>query len=602
MADVIKLLPDSVANQIAAGEVVQRPSSVVKELIENSVDAGATTITVITNDGGKTLIQVIDNGCGMTPTDARLAFERHATSKISKAEDLFCIKTMGFRGEALASIAAVSQVTLRTRVKDNEIGTEIIIEGSKFVNQTPTNCPVGSNFIVKNIFFNVPARRKFLKSHTTELKHVIDEFIRIAIPFNEIEFKLINNEVLLYSLPPSNIKQRIVHIFGNQINTNLLPINCETNLIKIKGYIGKPENAKKRYGEQFFFVNKRFIKHNYLHRAILSAYENLLPTDYIPSYFLFFEVDPTTIDVNIHPTKTEVKFEDEQAIFQILKAAIRETLGKTNIFPAIDFDVEKSIQIPYVLDKKIEEIKIPEIETNSFYNPFEKNFNQKNTIDLNKNKDIKHWEKLYNENLLTTTSENNKIAIGKSNHENDLIQIKNKYIMTPIKSGVMIVDQKRAYERIIYEKMIHSVAHNKIMVQQMVFPEAVEFNEREFIIFSEILNDLIEIGFDISIIGKNCISVNGYPADIENANIKEIIFSLLDYYENTKGKISKNIKEKFLREIAYKLAIGFNRKLQYEEMQHLIDQLFACEEPNYTPNGKKIVYILTAENIDNFFE
>lgn len=605
MADVIKLLPDSVANQIAAGEVIQRPASIVKELVENSVDAGASSITVIVNDGGKTLIQVIDNGCGMSVTDARLAFERHATSKISTAEDLFRIKTMGFRGEALASIAAISQVILRTRQKEDEIGTEVIVEGSKFIDQSPVSCPAGSNFIIKNIFFNVPARRKFLKSHTTELKHIIDEFTRIAIPFNDIEFKLIHNEVLIYSLPPSNVKQRIVHIFGNQMNSNLLPINCETNLIKIKGYIGKPENAKKRYGEQYFFVNKRFIKHNYLHRAVISAYENLLPADNIPSYFLFFEVDPESIDVNIHPTKTEVKFEDEQAIFQILKAAIKETLGKTNIFPAIDFDIDRSIKIPLVVEKNFEEIKVPEISINKHYNPFEQEAIREK-IQNREDENLKNWEKLY-ENLphnlsIKKESDNQLLSNSSSIINKDFIQVRNKYIITSIKSGVLIINQKRAYERILYEKLLHSLAHNKIITQQMTFPETLDLNEKEFLIFSEIYNDLLEMGFDITIIGKNCISINGYPADIENINTGELIASLIDYYENTKENISKNIKEKFLREIAHKASLGFNKKLIYEEMQHLIDQLFACEEPNYTPNGKKVLYILSIDEIDSLFE
>jgi len=606
MADVIKLLPDSIANQIAAGEVVQRPSSIVKELVENSIDAGANSITIIANDGGKTLIQVIDDGCGMSPTDARLAFERHATSKISTVEDLFKIKTMGFRGEALASIAAVSQVTLRTRQREDEVGTEIIIEGSKLVNQTVVNCPVGSNFIVKNIFFNVPARRKFLKSHTTELKHIVDEFSRVAIPFSEIEFKLIHNEVLLFSLPPSNVKQRIVHIFGNQMNSNLLPVNCETNIIKIKGYIGKPENAKKSYGEQFFFVNKRFIKHNYLHKAILSAYENLLTADKIPSYFLFFEVDPGTIDVNIHPTKTEIKFEDEQSIFQILKAAIKETLGKTNIFPAIDFDIDRSIEIPYIIDKKPESKTSADIFKKNTSNDILDNVNfdeiNKNDIIIHKNDDenLKYWEKLFDgiEKIPFTQQEFSDITVPKF----DFLQIRNKYILTPIKSGLMIVNIKRAYERILYEKLLHSLAHNNIVIQQLTFPEVMDFNEREFLIFSEIYNDLIEIGFDITIIGKNSISINGYPADIDNMNIKEMISYLIDYYENTKEKISRNIKEKFLRAIAFKASLGYNKKLLNVEMQQIIDQLFACEEPNYTPNGKKIVSVISLEEIDKFFE
>ncbi|UCH15046.1 MAG: DNA mismatch repair endonuclease MutL, partial [Bacteroidales bacterium] len=490
MADIIQLLPDSVANQIAAGEVIQRPASVVKELVENSIDAGSTSIKVYTKDGGRNLIQVIDNGYGMSDADAGLAFERHSTSKIRKADDLFEIRTMGFRGEALASIAAVANVTLKTKQIDSETGTLIEISGSQVVTQEQLVCPDGLNIIVKNLFFNVPARRKFLKSNSTELKHIINEFQKIGIAHPDIEMSLSHNESEIYNLPKSTVKQRIIHIFGKSINQNLTTISTDTSLVRLKGFIGKPEYAKKTYGEQFFFINNRYMRHPYFHRAVMNAYEKILQPDSIPSYFIFMAADPGTIDINIHPTKTEIKFEDEQAIFQIIKAAVKEALGKFSITPSIDFNNNGVIEIPSL--KKDTEINIPEVPINPDYNPFE---TSKDYKSYSKGKDYvsekesrlkENWDKLYDgfasDKDHPDSFRMDDIPEQKTLESSDLLstsnifQLKGRYILTSVKSGLMIIDQKRAHERILFEKYIKSLANNTPMAQKTLFPETIELN------------------------------------------------------------------------------------------------------------------------------
>jgi DNA mismatch repair protein MutL len=611
MADIIQLLPDSVANQIAAGEVIQRPASVVKELVENSVDAGSTAVKVNVKDGGRNLVQVIDNGCGMSETDARLAFERHSTSKIRSADDLFEIRTMGFRGEALASICAVANVTLKTRQPENDIGTFIEINGSRFVAQNQEACPVGVNINVKNLFFNVPARRKFLKSNSTELKHIINEFQKIAIAHPDIELFLLHNDSEIYNLPKSNIKQRIIHIYGKSINQNLTTLTTDTSLVKLKGFIGKPEYAKKTYGEQFFFINNRFMRHPYFHRAVMNAYEKILQPDSIPSYFIFMEADPKTIDINIHPTKTEIKFEDEQAIFQIIKAAVKEALGKFSITPSIDFDTEGVIEIPSL--RKDTEIKIPEVPVNPEYNPFRtgkdlKSYvREKSYISKKESRLRKDWDKLYtgyegsidhpDSFKMDNVPEQKTLESSALYSINKIFQLKGRYILTSVKSGLMIIDQKRAHERILFEKYIRSLANNVPMTQKTLYPETVEMNAADHGIIMEILEDICAIGFDISDFGNNTIIINGCPSDIHNPNPKELIEVLIEHYKSTQGDVKVNAKENIARSLAIASAINYGTALTTEEMQVIVDQLFACEEPNYSPSGKKTMTII---NMDEF--
>lgn len=603
MPDIIHLLPDPVANQIAAGEVIQRPASVVKELVENSIDAASTNISVFIKDGGKTLIQVIDNGCGMSETDARLSFERHATSKIKSAEDLFEIRTMGFRGEALASIAAVAQVTLKTRKAGNSTGTEINISGSSLENQEPVSCQTGTNFCVKNLFFNIPARRKFLKSTSTEFRHIIDEFIRIALAHPDVELKLDHNGSEIYNLPQSNLKQRIIHLFGRSINNNLTPINTQTSIVEIKGFIGKPEMAKKKFGEQYFFINKRFMRHSYFHRAVMSAYEQILPPDAIPSYFIFFDADPKTIDVNIHPTKTEIKFEDEQAVFQILKAAVRETIGKSSIAPSINFDAEGSINIPVL--RKGTQVNIPKIQINQDFNPFRDEHLRKTGGAKSK---TENWEKLYDGFLSgndhpdsfknKNTEINGMFDAGGIPETGSYLQLKNRFILTPVKSGIMVIDQKRAYERIVYEDLVHSLAQNNTVTQQSLFPETIEINQKDYALLSEIMEDIHAVGFDISDFGNNSIVINGCPAEIKNPDPKLLIESVLEDYRSNNQDIKKSVKERIARSLAKVSGNSFGVKLNTKEMQELIDRLFGCEDNNFSPSGKKIITIIDTDEFE----
>jgi len=610
MADIIRLLPDSVANQIAAGEVIQRPASVVKELMENAIDSGSTVMSILVKDGGKTSIQVIDNGCGMSETDARLAFERHATSKIKEAKDLYEIRTMGFRGEALASIAAIAGVMVKTRKSEDELGTEIQINNSRVESQEPVHCSTGANFIVNNLFFNVPARRKFLKNSNTEFRHILEEFMRIAISHPDIEFGLIHNDSEIYKLPATTLKQRIIHIFGRSINANLIPVEVDTSIVKIKGFIGRPEFAKKKFGEQFFFINNRYMRHPYFHRAVVNAYDKILPPDHIPSYYIFFESDPKNIDVNIHPTKTEIKFEDEKAVFQIVTAAVREAIGKTNIAPSINFDSEESIEIPFI--RKNSDIIPPEIHVNQEFNPFNDEFQNapesKTSQSQYKNTRIPDWEKFYEgfksekdhpESFKIVEKQAQQFLPSDKNLQTvTFLQVKNRFIITSVKSGVMIIDQKRAHERILYEKLIHSLANNYSIAQQTLFPETIELDQHDYSLLNEIFDDVSAIGFDISNFGNGTVVVNGCPADINNPEPKALIESILEEYRNTKDDIKKNTKEKVARCLAKSSAIGYGVALSITEMQVLVDQLFACENPNYSPSGKKIISIMNLEEME----
>ncbi|MBN2166386.1 MAG: DNA mismatch repair endonuclease MutL [Marinilabiliaceae bacterium] len=620
MSNIIKLLPDSVANQIAAGEVVQRPASVVKELVENAVDAGSTCIKVIIKDAGKALIQVIDNGCGMSEMDARMSFERHATSKIIQADDLFAIRTKGFRGEALASIAAIAQVELRTKQTNSELGTAITIAGSKFENQEVVSCPCGSNFIVKNLFYNVPARRKFLKSTGTEMRHIVNEFERVALAHPEIEFQLTHNDTNIFILPSGNLRQRIIAISGKQLNNALVPINTDTPLIKLTGFIGKPEASRKTMGDQFFFVNNRFIRHPYLHKAITEGYDNLISHDSIPIYFIYMDVDPQMIDINIHPTKTEIKFEDERSIWHILNAAIRESLGKFNFVPSIDFDTADIINIPSGSDPE-EEYQEPAIEINQEYNPF--NTEKSATpYGYSKSSAPAGWDQLYNgfenetftskmfdqensepinedtpvqQSLLTSTNSFETI------NSNRFFQFKNKYIITSVKSGMMLIHQKRAHERILFERFINQIKNHKIASQKLLFPEILTFKSEDAILLSELIDDLQAVGIDIDENEDGDFVIEALPSDIENIDVRSMLETIINNQKQSEQNINTETKERIAQTLASKASINMGKQLSNIEMQELFDQLFACSAPNYSPTGKPVITILENTDIDSLF-
>jgi DNA mismatch repair protein MutL len=593
MPDIIKLLPDSVANQIAAGEVIQRPASVVKELMENSVDSGARNIDVIIKDSGRTLIQVIDNGTGMSETDARLAFERHATSKITTAHDLFAITTKGFRGEALASIAAVAMVELRTKREEDESGTLLAINGSKVEAQEPCSCATGSNFSVKNLFFNIPARRKFLKSDNTEMRHIINEFQKIVIAHPGIRFSLIHNDSEIYNLPLGNSRQRIIGVFGRQINNDLITLDTTTTLIIISGFIGKPENARRTYGEQFFFVNNRFMKHPYFHKAVIEAYQNILPPEAIPSYFIFMEVDPASIDINIHPTKTEIKFEDERAIWQILMASVKEALGRFNIVPSLDFKGEGLVDIP--VRSTFRDIpEPPPIEIDPRYDPFagdDRPSDQNRLIERFERESAAGWQKLYagheredqeSERMLT---------------DRKLFQIKNKYIICPVKSGLMIIDQKRAHERILFEQFLGNLESNRSLSQSQLFPVVITLDPADILILREIEDDLRLLGFAFEYSEGNTVTVTGKPSGVGD-DPGMMVEILLEEFKSTQSDPSEGAREKVAAAMAGASAIPYGKPLMKSEMEDLFDALFMCKAPNYSPKGRPVINILTLDEID----
>ncbi|WP_423129342.1 DNA mismatch repair endonuclease MutL [Gaoshiqia sp. Z1-71] len=619
MPDIIQLLPDSVANQIAAGEVIQRPASVVKELVENAIDAGATQVTINIKDAGRTLIQVSDNGCGMSDTDARMAFERHATSKIKEANDLFAIRTMGFRGEALASIAAIADVELYTRQHDQEIGTFIHINGSKVISQQATSCAPGTNFMVKNLFFNVPARRKFLKANSTEFKHIINEVQRVALGNPEIGISLIHNQQPVYELTKDDhIRKRIVAIFGKNTGQNLIPVDTETTLVKIKGYIGQPRYARKTFGEQFFFTNKRFMRHPFFHRAIMQAYEKILPPESFPAYFLYFDLDPESIDINIHPTKTEIKFENETAIWQIIQASAREALGKFNVVPSIDFNQSGSLDIP-IAPKSREGITAPEIQIDPTYNPFETGKKQFGGTDgrnyySSKHEQVKHWEKLYQDFEQDQDSQQ-KQAQPEEKSDGPLelthiesfpgktfFQFKNKYILTPVKSGLMVIDQKRAHECILYEHFLSILDSQEIASQQQLFPHTFELNAADAELLRSILDDLKSLGFDVRDFGNNSFIINGTPGVLENNSPLEMIESLLEDMKSSATNLKEKAREKVAASLARASAISYGHPMKAEEINQLIDQLFACKTPNFSPSGKQVLTIMPVEQFEKLLK
>lgn len=609
MPDIIQLLPDSVANQIAAGEVIQRPASAVKELLENAVDSGATDIKLIVKDSGKTLIQVIDNGSGMSETDARMSFERHATSKIKKADDLFNIRTKGFRGEALASMAAIAHVELKTRRHGDEIGTRIEMEGSEIKSQNPFHCPVGTSFSVKNLFYNVPARRNFLKSDQVEFRHILEEFERVVIPHPEIAFSLHHNNQPVFQLEKGSLKQRLVALFGTNYNERLAPIEQETNILNLVGYIGKPEFAKKTRGEQFFFINKRFIKSAYLNHAVQGAYDELLARDSFPSYFIMMEVDPKTIDINIHPTKTEIKFEDEKSIYAILRSTVKLSLGKHNITPTIDFNQEMSFaNIPLKSDKDF--IPEPTIKVDPGYNPFKTSGTSTSTYKKSESvlnmSNKANWEKLY-ESIKTETAQQQKPVerrseVVKVEEGNQVFQLHGKYILSPIKSGLMLVDQQGAHERILYEQYLNSIANHKAASQQELFPKTIELTTADTQLVKELQEEIQGVGFDISEFGKNTFVINGVPADVTNADSAQLLESLLETYKQNLTDVKVDKRDNIARSMAKNAAVKAGKALTQSEMQSLIDRLFACAMPYTSPSGKSIVTTLAAADIEKLFK
>lgn len=633
MSDIIHLLPDSVANQIAAGEVVQRPSSVIKELVENSIDAGATQVQVIVEDAGKSLVQVIDNGKGMSETDARLAFERHATSKISDAKDLFALRTMGFRGEALASIAAVAQVELRTRAADKDLGVSILIEGSRVVDQQPVNCPVGANFAVKNLFFNIPARRKFLKSNQTELSNILTEFERIALAHPETSFSLHSGGAAMMNLPAGNFKQRILGVFGKRLEAKLIPVEVKTTLINLSGFVGVPSASRRKNAQQFFFVNGRYMRHPYFAKAVQTAYERLIPDGEQVPFFLNLEVAPEKIDVNIHPTKTEIKFEDETPIWQILLAAVREALGKHGVVPSLEFNTEGRPDIP-VFTPGGNDVPAPQIEVNPDYNPFATSpsylsgkgggaggssytYNNKPAVD-------RHWQNAYAAafpdkketdfgdlpdlpadqdapaaQMFQSLPSEEQGEMKKS--ETDYFQFRGQYIITPVKSGLMLIDQHRAHVRILYDRFMARFADKPSVTQRLLFPQRLTLPPSEAVAFEKMMQDLQSVGFEVSSLGGGDFSVLGTPAGTEGLDASELLQDILQETLDGKSDAADGIRHRIALTLARRAAMPVGEYLSGAEMSALVDQLFSTGTPNFTPDGQTVLVILAVENIEKLF-
>ncbi|MBP1531453.1 MAG: DNA mismatch repair endonuclease MutL [Bacteroidaceae bacterium] len=606
MADIIHLLPDSVANQIAAGEVIQRPSSVIKELLENSVDAGARRIDVSVVDAGRTSIQVIDDGKGMSETDARLAFERHATSKITQAEDLFSLTTMGFRGEALPSIAAVAQVVLRTHAADSELGTCLTIEGGRVVSQEIDNCPVGSNFMVQNLFYNVPARRKFLKSNQTELSNIIQEFERVALVNPHLHFTFTHNDHLMTTLLPESHKQRIGALFGKKVGEQLLSVDVDTSLCSLHGYVGKPEAARKKGARQFFFINGRYMRHPYFHKAVQEAFEGLIqPTEQVP-YFLFMQVEPATIDVNIHPTKTEIKFENELAIWQIILAAVKESLGRFNAVPTIDFDVEgkpQDIPVYNPASSKASPVSAPRINVDEGYNPFKNSSVQRREVP-------RDWQMLYpdehDNSLVVPPSQGNdtfdeQMGISDIERSAQHYQYRGQYIVTEVRSGLMIVDQHRAHTRILYNKYRNFLSGQPAPSQGLLFPELVQFSMSDAPLLEEIQDELRTLGFEFSSLGGGSYSVQGIPAGVEGIEPRQLLADIIETLKEGGQKMEDELHHRMALAMAQDAAIPVGNVLTQQEMENLVDELFQQSEPNYAPDGKTIVTILPHETLEKLF-
>ncbi|RKS02166.1 DNA mismatch repair endonuclease MutL [Flavobacterium sp. 102] len=615
MSSIIQLLPDHVANQIAAGEVVQRPASVVKELLENAVDAKATDIKLIIKDAGKSLVQVIDNGLGMSVTDSRLCFERHATSKIRQAEDLFSLHTKGFRGEALASIAAIAHVEMKTKQEQEELGIHIIIEGSKFVSQEPAVLPKGTSFAVKNLFFNIPARRNFLKSETVEQRHIVDEFQRVAMAHPNIHFTMYHNGSEMFNLPISNFRQRIVNIFSGKTNEKLVPVKEDTEIVNLQGFIGKPEFSKKNRGEQFFFVNNRFIKSGYLHHAVMAAYEGLLKDGAQPSYFLYLDVPPHTIDINIHPTKTEIKFDDEHALYAILRSSIKHSLGQFNVAPVLDFDRDPNLDTPYQYQNK--EAEYPTIQVDRSYNPFSEDKQPSKSFASSSNyrkpEAQPSWESLYvglkqaGQEIAEMTFENE--AVTSSLFEENEIeqevkrtyQIHKKYIVSPIKSGMVIINQKRAHERVLYEEFLTSMTVKQASSQQLLFPLQLFYSSDEVALLAELKTSLENTGFVFEAIEDDNVLISGLPVNVTESEISIVLEELLSDLQDGIPDNSFSQNDTIAKSMARSLAIKTGTYLTEKEQENLVHNLFACKEPNVSPFQKPTFITMSVEDLDKKF-
>jgi DNA mismatch repair protein MutL len=611
MSSIIQLLPDHVANQIAAGEVVQRPASVVKELLENAVDAKATDIKLIIKEAGKSLIQVIDNGQGMSVTDARLCFERHATSKIRQAEDLFSLHTKGFRGEALASIAAIAHVEMKTKQDQEELGTHIVIEGSKFISQDVAVLPVGTSFSVKNLFFNIPARRNFLKSETVEHRHIVDEFQRVALAHPNIHFTYFHNGSELFNLPQSNTRQRIVNIFSGKTNEKLVPVNEETEIVTIQGFASKPEFAKKNRGEQFFFVNDRFIKSGYLHHAVIAAYEGLLKDGNQPSYYLYLNVPPNTIDINIHPTKTEIKFDDEHALYAILRSAIKHSLGQFNVAPILDFDRDFNLDTPY--NYKDQQAATPTIQIDGNFNPFSDTNPNKHFNSLKKTENSANWESLYvglkqdSEEISNVEFESDEVTGSLFNENeieqasNKMYQIHKKYIVNPIKSGMVIIDQNRAHQRVLYEQFLTNMTVHQAASQQLLFPLNLFFSKREMKLISELQLSLVNTGFVFDASNEDHLVITGLPINVTESEVSSVLEQLLSDLNDGIPDSSFSQNDSIAKSMAKSLAVKTGAYLTEKEQENLANGLFACKDPNVSPFQKPTFITMRVEDIDKKF-
>ncbi len=621
MSSIIQLLPDHVANQIAAGEVVQRPASVVKELLENSVDAGSTEIKLIVKDAGKTLIQVIDSGKGMGVTDARLCFERHATSKIRHAEDLFDLHTKGFRGEALASIAAIAHVELKTKQEQEELGTHIVIEGSKFISQDVAVLPKGTSFSVKNLFYNIPARRNFLKSDTVEFRHIVDEFERVALAHANIHFILYHNGSEMFNLPASNTRQRIVNIFGGRTNEKLVPVNETTEIVSINGFVCKPEFAKKNRGEQFFFVNNRFIKSGYLHHAVMAAYEGLLKDGAQPGYFIYLDVPANTIDINIHPTKTEIKFDDEHALYAILRSSIKHSLGQFNVSPVLDFDRDATLDTPYEYEKK--DVSMPTIQVDSSFNPFaddNKPVRQSSggsssfsSPSFRKTDRMPSWESLYNgidtaaDEIAEISFESDEVTGSLFNDQEveqavyKTYQIHKKYIVSPIKSGMVIIDQKRAHQRILYEQFLANITVQHGASQQLLFPLTLHYNKSELEIIREMKEALQNTGFVFAEVNSDHIVVSGLPVNVSESEVSILLEELINDLQQEVPDSSFSQSDSIAKSMARSLAVKTGTQLTEKEQENMVNALFACKEPGVSPFNKPTFITVSVEDLDKRF-
>jgi len=615
MADIIKLLPDHVANQIAAGEVVQRPASVVKELLENAIDAKPTTIKLIVKDGGKSLIQVVDDGIGMTATDARLSFERHATSKIQKAEDLFNLNTKGFRGEALASIAAIAHVEMQTRPEEEEMATHLKIEGSKVIFQEVCVAPKGTSMLVKNLFFNIPARRNFLKSNNVEFRHITDEFHRVALAHPNIAFHFYNNGSELFNLPKTNPRQRIVHIFGSRANEKLVPVTEETQVVKINGFIIKPEFAKKSRGEQFFFVNNRFIKSPYLHHAVTAAFEGLIKPDSYPGYFLYLEVDPGSIDINIHPTKTEVKFDDEHTLYAMLRSTIKHGLGQFNVVPTMDFEHDQNLNTPY--NYKNKEALQPKVTVDSSFNPFKEVTSKKSSNRTYVKQNTEGWEEMYvglesqvgkNENFSSLRFESEIVSGSIFDGQKDALetitttfQLRRKYVVTTIKSGMLVIDQSRAHQRVLYEQFLKNITINEAVSQQLLFPLVLPFSKADMEILREIREHLTTIGFAFSKVGTEELEITGVPLMVNESEVAIILEQLIADYQLEATNDGFTQTDVLSKTLAKTLSVKTGEVLNNEAQLALVNNLFACKESRISPFNKPIYITITESEIDKKF-